>query len=923
VNRIPLLLLIICIFFQKYIAAQSLSWAGNFAGSGFKNVTSSNLDGVGNLYTSGDFDGTVDFDPGPGVLNFTAPVNNADIFITKQSPNGDLLWARQIGGSLVDGSRGIVVLQNYIELSGRFDGIVDFDPGPGVFNLNAGTIYDMFILRLDLNGNFVSVRQIVANSGSVVAVGAIAKDNAGNLVITGIFSGTIDFDPGPGVTTLNAVSSVAFICKFAPSGNFLWVRSVVAGAIFPYEVVTDPENNIVYGGYFAGTCDFDPGTGSFTLTSGGGNDAFVSKLDASGNFVWARHFSNAGTCETKSIAINSASEVFVGGFFSGITDFDPGPAVHNVAVVDLYDAYVVKLSKDGIFSWVSAFGGMETQETTAIDTGPDGRPVLTIKFNRATDFDPGPGTVTLTPTGTLLDIAFLKLTDSGGLDWVKQIGGPNNDAAVSLHVDNDENIYMTGSFRDAVDFDPGPGTTILVEPNVYGVFIVKFGKSNFITGIAFQDNNGNGVYNTGEPLLSNVVLKAVRGSLNYYAITDTNGYYSIDVDTNSYTITATAPLHYNNSVPLSHTADFGSFYGRVDTANHFAFSPLAMLKDLSVYITNLGPARAGRQTFYRISYVNRGTETMNASIQLNHDGLLTFNTSNPLPNTYNAPVAVWNFNNLLPSRTGNIDIAATVSTSVVSGTILKSYVTINPVPGDANPPDNIDSVYHVVLAPLDPNDKKVLPDGAISTGFVAAGNYLNYTIRFQNVGNDTAFLVVIRDTLSTNADINSFQVVSASYPYTVDMHENGIVEWRFENMLLPDSNVSEPRSHGFVRYRIKPKSNLVAGNEIRNKAAIYFDYNAPVITNETVNIVTIVTGVNPGPEIIDAKVFPNPSGSELYIQTKGDFSYRVFNVSGQSVLNKENNRDEAGINVANLQKGVYFILITNRKGKAVQKIIVQ
>ena len=140
---------------------------------------------------------------------------------------------------------------------------------------------------------------------------------------------------------------------------------------------------------------------------------------------------------------------------------------------------------------------------------------------------------------------------------------------------------------------------------------------------------------------------------------------------------------------------------------------------------------------------------------------------------------------------------------------------------------------------------------------------------------------------------------------------------------MPDSNVNERRSHGFVRYRIRPKSNLVAGNEVRNKASIYFDYNAPVVTNETVNIVTVVTGVNPGPEIIGAKVFPNPAGSELFIQSKGEFSYKVFNIAGQLVMSKENNRDKAGISVVKLQKGVYMVLISNRKGKAVQRIVIQ
>jgi uncharacterized repeat protein (TIGR01451 family) len=919
-------LLFVFVISTDYLHAQSLSWAGHFAGGIFKLIGGQDVDQSGNQYIVGGFQGTVDFDPGPGVLNLTTSGGFAitDIFIVKQSANGNLVWVKQIGSTATDVARKVTYNNaGYLEIVGDFRGTVDFDPGAGVVNLTAGPNGDAFILRLSADGNFISIRQFASSTGSSIGIREAETDNSGNLILVTGFSGTIDYDPGPGVLNLTSSGGDNVICKFSSSGNLIWAKQIfTASVLATWTMSVDSENKILFAGYFENTIDFDPGPGIFNMTSDGNSDAFITKLDASGNFLWAKQFKNLGLGSVFCMALDAGDNLFVGGFYEGDTDFDPGPGVFTTIYLGGRDAFVVKLTKEGNFVWAKTISGVLDEQVSVMSVAMDGNALMSFEFQGNPDFDPGPGTHIVTSNGGT-DIAIVKFTATGGLDNIKQIGGTAGDFITCAQLDNDDNYYMSGLFASTVDFDPGPAVFNLTATTVNEMFTAKFGRSNYITGNVFQDNNANGIYDAGEYLLSNVLIKAVRAGLNYYAISDTNGYYNLAVDTGSYVITPVFPQYYNAAIPMNQNAAFGALYGRVDTANHFALTPVGMIKDLSAYITNLGPARAGRTTYYRISYLNRGTEAMNASIQLNHDGMLTFNTSSPIPNNYNAPVAVWNFNNLQPSRSGNIDIAATVSSSVVNGNILKSYATINPVAGDANAADNTDTVFHVVTGSFDPNDKKVLPDGAISTGFVSGGSYLNYTIRFQNTGNDTAFLVAIRDTLSNNADINSFQMLSASHPYTVDMHENGIVEWRFENILLPDSNINEPRSHGFVRYRVKPKSSLVPGNEVRNKASIYFDYNTPVVTNETVNIVTVVTGVNPGPEIIGAKVFPNPTGSELFIQCKGEFSYKVFNVAGQLVMSKENNRDEAEIRVVNVQKGVYMVLISNRNGKAVQRIVIQ
>ena len=166
----------------------------------------------------------------------------------------------------------------------------------------------------------------------------------------------------------------------------------------------------------------------------------------------------------------------------------------------------------------------------------------------------------------------------------------------------------------------------------------------------------------------------------------------------------------------------------------------------------------------------------------------------------------------------------------VLGSFLQSNAEVDAFPNDANFFNNKDSIFHLITGSFDPNDKKVTPAGPISTQFINTGKYLDYLIRFQNTGTDTAFLVIIKDSLSQNLDINSFRMISTSHRYILNIKENNILEWTFPNIQLPDSNVNEEASHGYIRFRIKPKSTLITGDEIFNDAAIYFDFNAPVIT---------------------------------------------------------------------------------------------
>ncbi len=195
------------------------------------------------------------------------------------------------------------------------------------------------------------------------------------------------------------------------------------------------------------------------------------------------------------------------------------------------------------------------------------------------------------------------------------------------------------------------------------------------------------------------------------------------------------------------------------------------------------------------------------------------------------------------------------------GTFSKGFVT-------QYPQDDQNGYVDVLCLPnigaYDPNDKRAEPQGLNTEGYITASQPLDYTIRFQNTGTDTAFTVVVRDTLSPNLDITTLYLTGASHAYTFQIIGSNVLEWTFPNILLPDSNVNEPLSHGFVSFKIKQIDGNSPGTEITNRAGIYFDFNAVVLTNTTLNTIindykTWFTFIQSPESKLQLGIYPNPN----------------------------------------------------------------
>lgn len=414
--------------------------------------------------------------------------------ISKAQPLS-LQWVKGMGGSSYDAAFCMKtdVFGNIIS-AGYFNGTVDFDPGVGVSNLSttSNSVYCMFISKLDANGDYVWARAI---GGASVGTNpySLALDNLGNMYICGYFNGKCDFDPGPGTHTLNGVGyNDVFVLKLDAGGNFVWVKGIIGQ--LPYKTATsiavDASGNVFTTGSFAGTVDFDPGSGVFTLSSNGGvsySDAYVLKLDALGNFVWAQKIGSFGDDIGYSIAVDNQGNVLTTGYFQNTADFDPGTATYSLVSAGYNDAYILKLDQQGNFVWAKGLGSTYDDVGLAVYLDPGGNVYASGTFSGTIDFDPGPGTFNLSvpyssPTQGPKTRFIVKLDAAGNFGWARSMGGKIESTGGVMTIDASGNIYTTGSFKFQTDFDPELLTVYnLTGDDSSNVFISKLDvDGNFI-----------------------------------------------------------------------------------------------------------------------------------------------------------------------------------------------------------------------------------------------------------------------------------------------------------------------------------------------------------------------------------------------------------------------------------------------------------
>ena len=455
------------------IGVQGEGWARTWGGSWDDVGRGVAVDDSGNVYVTGEFDATDDFDPGSGVDNHTSN-GSSDVFLSKFDSSGTFQWARTWGGSHHDGGRDVAVDgSGNVYVTGDFCDTVDFDPGSGVDKHSSHGWQDVFLSRFDSNGAFRWAR--TWGGSDYDSDFDVAVNGSGNVCVTGVFGQTVDFDTGSGVDnhTANGDRDV-FLSRFDPNGAFQWARTWGgSGYDVGGEVALDGLGDTYVTGGFFETVDFDPGSGMDNHASGGDRDAFLSKFDSSGAFVWARTWGGSGYDFGNGVALDGSGNLYVTGGFAGIVDFDPGSGVDNHTANGM-EGFLSRFDSNGAYNWARTWGGPAL--SSGVAAGGSGDVYVTGSFWYTVDFDPGSGADNHTSNG-YYDAFVSKFDSSGTFQWAHTWGGSGWDGweeGYGVAVDGMGSVYVTGGFCETADFDPGDGVNNHTSNGYEDVFLVKF-----------------------------------------------------------------------------------------------------------------------------------------------------------------------------------------------------------------------------------------------------------------------------------------------------------------------------------------------------------------------------------------------------------------------------------------------------------------
>jgi hypothetical protein len=390
-------------------------------------------------------------------------------------------WARTIGSTSFESVNDIAVdNEGNSYITNGYNFTMDFDPGEGVYESTPVGSSDIYVNKLDENGEFLWSLSIGGISGD--ASYSIHFDGLEHIYITGYFSGTVDFNPGAEVFELTSMGSGdCFILKLDTDGNFVWVKSFGDGLLdIGVEITTDEAGNVYTTGTYQGTVDFNPGVGVFDITSNGEEDVFIHKLNSDGEFIWAKSIGGASEDKVASIKVDDTGQLYLAGNYQEMCDFDPGLSTYFLTSSGFFDHFILKLDSFGVFDWAVTFGGNSGDFLAGMEIDNFGNIYSTGFFSGTIDINPGDVVFEFISNGSN-DIFVQKLDNDGNFIWAKRIGNVEQERAASLKLDASNNLYITGYFVGTTDFNPNAGVYNITSLGSSDIFILKLNDDgNFI-----------------------------------------------------------------------------------------------------------------------------------------------------------------------------------------------------------------------------------------------------------------------------------------------------------------------------------------------------------------------------------------------------------------------------------------------------------
>ncbi|MBL0340070.1 MAG: T9SS type A sorting domain-containing protein [Bacteroidetes bacterium] len=813
-----------------------------------------------------------------------------DYWILKLNYLGNIQWQNTIGGNNNDYFYSIAQTSDdgYI-VAGASNTNISGDKT----EMSAG-LYDFWIVKLDSMG-VIQWQNTIGGSNEDFP-STVIQTSDGGYMIGGSSKSNISGDK-----TENSLGDNDYwIIKTDSAGIIQWQNTIGgSGDDQLYSLVQAND-----GGYLLGGYSYSNISGDKTENSLGASDYWVVKTDAAGNIEWQNTIGGNGQEQLRCIIKTNDGGYMLGGHSASNISGDKT----ETSIYD--DFWIIKTDSLTNIQWQNTFVAsgsdifgsiVQTDNDGFILGGYSGSDIFGDKTENSNGYN---------------DYWIIKTDPIGNIEWQNTIGGDGHDY-LSCISGTDDGGYIAGGYSESLL--SGDKTEQLIGVSDY--WIVKIlDKYNHIEGSVFADLNTNNIQDPGE--LNIPYRKIKQASSGRFTFTGTDGKYSLVVtDTGNCVIEPEYSNGYFNASPLTHTVNFSTWH-EIDTLNDFAFQPAGTFNDLCVTITPTTPFRSGFNAGYIVSYSNEGTTPLSPTIVFYPDANLNFLAAGIAPASVTPDSVMFAIGNILPFQNGQFFITVNVNTGLIIGSLIHSSVAILPIAGDANPSCNQNYFDVYTINAYDPNDILVNRYSLFDYEMTSPP-FLEYIIRFQNTGNDTAFYVRVENKITNKLQLSTFELVNASHNCSAQyLSYDSTMRFVFNNILLPDSNVNEPASHGFVRYRMKPQVSLSVGDSITSTAGIFFDYNTPVITNTAVTQIISPTGVASTDAVEAIRVYPNPATDEITVEQqlahKQKSVIAIYNVYGQKIQVLFEGIINAGtwtgkFDLSSLPGGVYLISINGAK----------
>lgn len=840
-------------------------------------------------------------------------------------------WQKNYGGSALDQSfRSCTTSDKGFALIGKtfsFNGNVTGNHGGD----------DFWLIKTDSLGN-LQWQKTYGGAGDDRGY-SVYQTSDGGYIMTGLTQST------NGDVTSNHGAMDIWVVKTDATGTIQWQKTYggtnqewgtsvleISGTRYMVYGVTNTANN-----------------GDVT-SNHGQTDEWLLQLDAVGNIIWQKCYGGTGADGSNAFDINgnALSKTSDGGYLvaGGSTSVDGDVTGHHVGnpmpIGGDYDVWVMKLDSTGNIQWEKSLGGSELDKSFGGFETAGGEHIVCGQ-TASVDGDVTGHVQAPGATSASANAWVVKIDASGNLIWQNNLGlgfaynasGTNDGGCIVAHntkvikLDVAGNIQwqkklnlITRSVWQTADngyFAGGYNTVGAGSANQYQLTKLAPISGYIIHGNIYEDLNHNCVRDTNEIGIPGREVIAMPG--NYYATTDDNGDYTLFVDSGNYVISQVNAPYYIQACPSASATYTANIFSAAPNSygNDFGDTLSMHCADLKVNIGTYYLRRCFKNTF-NVSYVNSGAVmATNVTITVNFDSLI-IPLSSTLPWTQNGNSYTFTIDTLRPGQFGSFSITDSVSCGALIGVHSACvFASIHSPVAECDTINNCSHDCHIIVGSCDPNAKEVSVGNVPSDvqQNILATDTLSYTIRFQNTGTDTAFTVVVRDTLPSYVDPATVEPGASSHPYSFRVYGQGILEWTFDNINLPDSSANEVASHGFLKFTVRQKPGNTPGTDINNTAAIWFDYNENVNTNKSVASIPNNTTIVHKVAIETAKIFPNPFDHEATLKISNEVKIenaqlKLFDIIGKEVRSVGGiNSNEIKIERGNLNPGVYFYQLKN------------